>query len=84
MGADDDSVATTALVIAIAAFVIACGQLLQQLFVTADGLRRCQSSVIGGWSQLVELRFRWYLPFSFQTHRMSIAYLRCVKVFAPV
>jgi hypothetical protein len=60
MGVDEGSIATTALIIAMAAFVIACGQLLQQLFATADGLRRCQNSVIGGWSQLVQLRFRWY------------------------
>jgi hypothetical protein len=66
MGVDEGSVATTALIIAMAALVIACGQLLQQLFATADGLRRCQNSVIGGWSQLVQLRFRWYASVSFQ------------------
>jgi hypothetical protein len=68
MGVDDGSVATTALVIAIAAFITAFGQLLQQLFVTADGLRRCQNSVIGGWSQLVQLRFRWFVPFFYPKH----------------
>jgi hypothetical protein len=67
MGVDDGSVATTALIIAIAAFITAFGQLLQQLFVTADGLRRCQNSVIGGWSQLVQLRFRWCVQCFFQT-----------------
>jgi hypothetical protein len=66
MGVDEGSVATTALIIAMAALVIACGQLLQQLFATADGLRRCQNSVIGGWSQLVQLRFRWYTSVSFK------------------
>jgi hypothetical protein len=65
MGVDEGSIAATALIIAMAAFVIACGQLLQQLFATADGLRRCQNSVIGGWSQLVQLRFRWYVSASF-------------------
>ncbi|KAF2823684.1 hypothetical protein CC86DRAFT_58612 [Ophiobolus disseminans] len=59
MSTNDASVATAALVIAISAFIIACGQLLQQLFATADGLRRCQASVIGEWSELVQLRFRW-------------------------
>jgi hypothetical protein len=62
MAVDEGNVATAALVIAISAFVIACGQLLQQFFATADGLRRCQDSVIGGWSQLVQLRFRWLVP----------------------
>jgi hypothetical protein len=58
MALDEANIATAALVIAISAFVIACGQLLQQLFATADGLRRCQQSVIGDWSQFVKLRFR--------------------------
>ena len=53
-------VATAALAIAISALVIAVGQLISQLFSTADGYRRCQPSVIGDWFQLVKLRFRWY------------------------
>jgi hypothetical protein len=59
MTVDEISVATAALVIAIVALLIAFGQFVQQLFSTADGYRRCQSSVIGDWSQLVKLRFRW-------------------------
>ena len=59
MAANEVSVATAALAIAIVALLIALGQLIQQLFGTADGYRRCQSSVIGGWSKLVQLRFRW-------------------------
>jgi hypothetical protein len=59
MGHNEDKITTAALVIAISAFVVACGQLLQELFATADGLRRCQNSVIGGWSKLVQLQFRW-------------------------
>jgi hypothetical protein len=59
MAESEVTVGVAALVIAFAALVIACGQLLQQIFNTADGLRRCQKSVIGGWSQLVQLRFRW-------------------------
>jgi hypothetical protein len=59
MAVDEISVATAALVIAIVALLIAFGQFVQQLFSTADGYRRCQSSVIGDWSQLVKLRFRW-------------------------
>jgi hypothetical protein len=60
IGSPEASIAIAALVIALFAFFIACGQLLQQLFTTADDLRQCQESVIGGWSQLVQLRFRWY------------------------
>jgi hypothetical protein len=59
MADSEVTVAVAALVIAFSALVIACGQLLQQLFNTADGLRRCRKSVIGGWSQLVQLRFHW-------------------------
>ncbi|KAF1938264.1 hypothetical protein EJ02DRAFT_514653 [Clathrospora elynae] len=59
MALDEVSVATAALVIAIVALLIACGQLIGQLFGTADGHRRCQSSVIGDWSRLASLRFRW-------------------------
>ena len=55
----ETDVATAALAIAISALVIASGQLIAQLFSTADGYRRCQPSVIGDWYKLVELKFRW-------------------------
>lgn len=55
------SVATAALAIAISALVIAAGQLVAQLFSTADGYRRCQRSVIGDWYKLVALKFRWWV-----------------------
>ncbi|RYN53688.1 hypothetical protein AA0118_g9518 [Alternaria tenuissima] len=55
----ETDVATAALAIAISALVIAAGQLIAQLFSTADGYRRCQPSVIGDWYKLVELKFRW-------------------------
>ncbi|CAI9627528.1 unnamed protein product [Alternaria burnsii] len=55
----ETDVATAALAIAISALVIAAGQLIAQLFSTADGYRRCQPSVIGEWYKLVELKFRW-------------------------
>ena len=55
MALDEANVATAALVIAISAFVIACGQPLQQLFATADGLRRCQPSVIGDCEWFISL-----------------------------
>jgi hypothetical protein len=59
MANNEASVSTAALAIAIVALIIALGQLIQQLFGTADGYRRCQSSVIGDWAKLVQRRFRW-------------------------
>ncbi|KAF2128561.1 hypothetical protein P153DRAFT_432186 [Dothidotthia symphoricarpi CBS 119687] len=59
MSSNEVNVASAALAIAVVALVIAAGQLLQQLFGTADGYRRCQRSVIGGWSKLVRRRFMW-------------------------
>jgi hypothetical protein len=59
--ASEADVATAALAIAISALVIAFGQLIAQLFSTADGYRRCQPSVIGDWFHLVELPFRWWV-----------------------
>ena len=61
MADSEVTIASAALAIAIAALLIALGQLIQQLFGTADGYRRCQSSVIGGWSTLARRRFRWYV-----------------------
>ena len=61
MADNEVTIASAALAIAIAALLIALGQLIQQLFGTADGYRRCQSSVIGGWSTLARRRFRWYV-----------------------
>lgn len=46
-----DDVAIVALVVSLIALAIACIQLLQQLFGTADGYRRCDSSVMGIWSK---------------------------------
>jgi hypothetical protein len=66
MAVNEVTVATAALVIAVVALLIAFGQLIQQLFSTADGYRRCQSSVIGDWWQLVRLRFRWYGSLTFE------------------
>ncbi|KAF1837836.1 hypothetical protein BDW02DRAFT_81851 [Decorospora gaudefroyi] len=59
MPVNEANVATAALAIAISALVIALGQLIAQLFSTAEGYRRCQASVIGSWFDLVELPFRW-------------------------
>lgn len=57
--ANEGNIAAAALFIAIVALLIASAQLLQQLFSTADGHRRCQSSVIGEWSKSVRRKFRW-------------------------
>jgi hypothetical protein len=54
-----DSVATSALAIALVALITALGQLLQQYFATADGYRRCQKSVMGLWASKTRMRFRW-------------------------
>lgn len=49
--ANDDSTAIVAIVIAIIAFFVTVGQLLQQIFGTAEGYRRCQAPVIGEWAK---------------------------------
>jgi hypothetical protein len=65
MGADT-SLAGAALAIALVALVTALGQLLQQYFATADGYRRCQKSVMGGYARQTRLRWRWR-EFRFET-----------------
>jgi len=65
MGADT-SLAGAALAIALVALVTALGQLLQQYFATADGFRRCQKSVMGGYARQTRLRWRWR-EFRFET-----------------
>ena len=55
---EEVNVALAALLVGLAAFVIASGQLLQQMFSTADGYRRCQESVIGPWSRKTHLVWR--------------------------
>ncbi|KAI9882996.1 MAG: hypothetical protein M1823_005237 [Watsoniomyces obsoletus] len=52
-------VAITALVLALCSLVVTTGQLLGQYFATAEGLRRCQPSVMGPWAQRTRLRWRW-------------------------
>ena len=66
MGGIDTNIAATTLAIALIAFFIALGQLLQQYFATADGHRRCQRSVMGGWAKMTRLRWRWR-EFRFET-----------------
>lgn len=53
------ALSTTALVIALIALVITTAQLLQQIFATAEGYRRCQPSVLGPWAKRTRRKFRW-------------------------
>lgn len=63
---ESNNVSLAAMIVAVVALVIASGQFLQQVFGTADGYRRCQSSVIGPWSRNTRLRWRWK-EFRFET-----------------
>ena len=54
-----DSTAIVAVIIAVIAFFVTTAQLLQALFGTAEGYRRCQSSVIGDWASETKRKFRW-------------------------
>ena len=63
---DSSRVSLLALIVALLALVIALGQLIQQIFGTADGYRRCQQSVIGPWAKYTKLRWRWS-QFRFET-----------------
>ena len=62
----EDSTAIVAVVIACIAFFVTTAQLLQALFGTAEGYRRCQPSVIGLWASKTRRRFRWS-EFRFET-----------------
>lgn len=55
---DDKTLSVTALAVALVALVVALGQLLGQYFATAEGYRRCQSSVMGPWARYTRLRWR--------------------------
>lgn len=67
MGSQSDTnLAGAALAIALVALLTTIGQLLQQYFATADGYRRCQSSVMGPWARRTRLKWRWR-QFRFET-----------------
>lgn len=55
----EEIVAITALIVATFAFLVAIGQILGQYLNTADGFRRCQQQVIGGWAHKTRRQFRW-------------------------
>ena len=57
--ASDTTVSTIALAVALVALVTTISQVLGQFLATADGYRRCQSSVMGRWARLTHRRFRW-------------------------
>lgn len=54
-----DDVSYAALAVALVALITTISQVLGQFFATADGYRRCQSSVMGGWAKKTHRRFRW-------------------------
>jgi hypothetical protein len=66
MAGVDTNLAATALAIALVALLVALGQLFQQYLGTADGYRRCQKSVMGGYAKRTRLHWRWS-EFRFET-----------------
>lgn len=66
MSNEQDSTAVVAIVIALIAFFVTTAQLLQALFGTAEGYRRCQPSVIGKWAEKTRRKWRWS-QFRFET-----------------
>lgn len=60
MGKSEEvDVALVALVVSLIALMVTAVQLLTQLFGTADGTRKCSSSVLGEWGKLTRWRWRW-------------------------
>jgi hypothetical protein len=70
---EGNSLSVVAIVVALVALVTTVGQVLQQYLATADGYRRCQSSVIGHWSKRTRLKWRWS-EFRFET-RFTTPYI---------
>lgn len=66
MSNEQDNTAIVAIVIALIAFFATTAQLLQAVFGTAEGYRRCQASVIGPWAKLTRRVWRWS-EFRFET-----------------
>lgn len=61
---DENTLSIAALAVALVALIVALGQLIGQYFATADGYRRCQSSVMGPWAKVCEYRARVYTYFA--------------------
>ncbi|CAF9923079.1 hypothetical protein IMSHALPRED_005846 [Imshaugia aleurites] len=66
MSNEQDNTAVVAIIIALIAFFVTTAQLLQALFGTAEGYRRCQASVIGAWATKTRRVWRWS-EFRFET-----------------
>ena len=56
---DSNTISTVALAVALIALITTVGQVLGQFLATADGYRRCQASVMGGWAKMTHRHFRW-------------------------
>ena len=78
MPSEQDNTALAAIIIAIIAFLVTTGQLLQQIFGTAVGYRHCQASVIGDWATLTRRKWRWS-EFRFET-KFTTPNIRLVEV----
>ena len=78
MPSEQDNTALAAIIIAIVAFLVTTGQLLQQIFGTAVGYRHCQASVIGDWATLTRRKWRWS-EFRFET-KFTTPNIRLVEV----
>lgn len=78
MPSEQDNTALAAIIIAIIAFFVTAGQLLQQIFGTAVGYRHCQASVIGDWATLTRRKWRWS-EFRFET-RFTTPNIRLFEV----
>ena len=57
--ANDATISTIALAVALVALITTISEVLGQFLATADGYRRCQPSVMGGWAKLTHRHFRW-------------------------
>jgi len=73
--------AIVAIVIAVIAFFVTTAQLLQALFGTAEGYRRCQSSIMGKWATKTRRRWRWS-EFRFET-KFTTPYIHLRPVGVP-
>ncbi len=56
---NDTTISTIALAVALVALITTVSQVLGQFLATADGYRRCQASVMGGWAKMTHRHFRW-------------------------
>ena len=77
-----DNTSIAAIVIAVIAFFVTVGQLLQAIFGTAEGYRNCQASVIGEWVIHTKRKWRWS-EFRFET-RFKTPNILLMDVPSPV